>query len=147
MALNKIEVLLDAIGKLHGSFNPESECYAIRNPLMMRSWAKPGRHLITDSGVRIFPSILAGMKAGIFDLELKISGKSRAGLKSTDALVNLLGCYGLKEKQAIDSVVSWLRRALKDQSISSKTPLSFFVEDAVNTKSLTVNPENVQEIQ
>lgn len=138
MSVPKIEALLESIGKLNGAFNPETECYAIRNPLMMRSWAQPGKHLITDAGVRIFPSILAGMKAGLFDLELKIKGQSRAGLKSTDALTNLLGCYGIQNPQAIKSVVSFLRRALADENIEAKTQLSYFLPETTST-------ENVQE--
>jgi hypothetical protein len=129
MSVNKTECLLQAIGKLNGMGNPEAESFSINNPLMVRSWARPGKHLMTEAGFRIFPSILAGIKAGLFDLELKISGHSRAGLKPTDTLANLLGCYGLKEKLAIDNVVNYLRKGLKDATISSKTPLSYFLSE------------------
>jgi hypothetical protein len=58
---------------------------------------------------------------------LKIEGKSRAGLKPTDTLTNLLGVYGIKEGPGINSVVQFLRRALKDQDIDKNTPLSYFI--------------------
>jgi len=124
--VNKIECLLQAIGKLNGMTNPESEAFSINNPLKVRSFARPGKHFVSDSGLRVFPSILAGIKAGLFDLELKISGHSRAGLKPTDTITNLLGCYGMKEKLAVDNVVNYLRKGLSDPTISSKTELSYF---------------------
>lgn len=125
--VNKIESLLMAIGRLNGAFNPDTECYSINNPLMTRSFARPGRHIITDAGIRVFDSILAGIKAGLYDLELKVQGKSRAGLKPTNTLTDLLGCYGIKQKAAIDNIIAFLRRALKDQTISATTQLTYFI--------------------
>ena len=124
----KLEVLLDAISKINNAYNPDGELYHLRNPLKVKSFARPGKHQITEDGLRVFPSILAGMKAGLFDLELKIKGQSRAGLKTTDSLSSLLGLYGVQSKQAVDSVVSFLRRAMKDQNIKASTELSYFIE-------------------
>lgn len=124
--INKVEALVDAIARLHGWHNPDSACYAIRNPLMIRSYARPGKHETDGEGRRVFNSLLSGYKAGVFDMSLKIEGKSRAGLKPTDTLTNLLGVYGIKELGGIDNVVSFVKRALKDQSISKSTPLSYF---------------------
>jgi hypothetical protein len=59
---------------------------------------------------------------------LKLKGQSRAGLKPTDTLTNLFGVYGFHEKGAIDTLVAFLRRALKDQNISARTELSYFLE-------------------
>lgn len=127
MAINLIEALVDAIGHCNGINSPESEAYRLRNPLLLKSFARPGKHFLDDKGRRVFDSFQAGYKASCFDIQLKITGKSRAGLKPDDAIVNLLGCYGLKEKLAQDKIVNWLRKALQDISISANTPLAYFL--------------------
>jgi hypothetical protein len=127
MAVNRVEAIVDSLGKLNGMSNPESEAYALRNPLLIRSFARPGKHETDEQGRRIFTSLLSGYKAALFDASLKIEGKSRAGLKPTDTLTNLLGVYGIKEGPGINSVVQFLRRALKDQDIDKNTPLSYFI--------------------
>ena len=137
----KLEALLDAISKINNAYNPDGDLYHLRNPLKVKSFARPGKHQITEDGLRIFPSILAGMKAGLFDLELKIKGQSRAGLKTTDSLSSLLGLYGVQSKQAVDSVVSFLRRAMKDQNIKASTELSYFIE-----QPCTENVQNTEAI-
>ncbi len=126
MSVNKIECLVDAISKINGGGNPESDCYLLRNPLLIRSFARPGKHETDVQGRRVFTSWLSGYKAALYDCELKISGNSRAGLKSTDTLTNLLGVYGIKEPGGISNIVSFLRRALKDQDITKDTSLSYF---------------------
>lgn len=128
MSVNRVEALLDAIGRLNQIGVPESLAYRLRNPLLLKSYAKLGRHTTNSDGLRTFTSLLAGLKAGIFDLELKLKGLSRAGLKSTDQLRNLLGVYGIHEKAAIDNIVAFIRRAINDESVSATTPLSFFIE-------------------
>jgi hypothetical protein len=72
---------------------------------------------------------LAGIRAGLFDLELKVKGESRAGIKRDDLLENLLRVYGLTEIGGQQAVVKFLKRALKDQSINRTTPLSWFLEE------------------
>jgi hypothetical protein len=128
MAVNRVEAIVDVLGKLNGMSNPESEAYALRNPLLIRSFARPGKHETDEQGRRVFSSLLSGYKAALFDATLKIEGKSRAGLKPTDTLTNLLGVYGIKEIVGINSVVQFLRRALKDSNIDKTTPLSYFME-------------------
>lgn len=128
MSVSRLEALHDSIGRLNSIHNPESEAYQIRSPLKLRSYAKLGRHQVNSEGLRVFTSLLAGMKAGLFDLELKLKGLSRAGLKPDDPLKSLLGCYGIQEKAACDNVVAFIRRALKDDSVNINTPLKFFLE-------------------
>lgn len=126
--MNKIEALVDAIANLHGfPHNPESDAYRLRNPLLIRSFAKPGKHEMDEQGRRVFPSLLGGYKSAIFDVELKLRGQSRAGLKPDDKLENLLRVYGISQLGGMSNVVSFLRRALKDQNISKETPLSYFL--------------------
>lgn len=125
----KLEALCAAIAKINSAFTPDGDCFFINNPLKVRSFARPGKHMITDDGLRIFPSILAGLKAGLFDLELKIKGQSRAGLKTTDELSSLLALYGIRTPEGRRSIVSFLRRALKDDTVREATLLSYFVEE------------------
>lgn len=127
MTINKYEALVDAIGRANAFHDPTSECYKLRNPLLIRSFARPGKHETDEQGRRIFSSLLSGYKAALFDIELKITGNSRAGLKPTDTLTNLLAVYGIKETGGVGYVVSFLRRALDDQAIAAETPLSYFI--------------------
>lgn len=126
--VNKIEAIVDGIGRLNSIHNPDSLAYQIRNPLLLVSFAKPGRHDVNDDGLRVFNSLLAGYKAATYDMQLKIKGLSRAGLKPTDCLENLLGCYRIAEKAAKDNVLSFVKRALKDDGLTLRTPLSYFLE-------------------
>lgn len=129
MSVNRIEAIVDSISRINNTHSPDSESYQLRNPLKLRSFAKPGRHSTNGEGLRVFGSLIAGLKAGFFDCRLKLMGLSRAGLKSTDPLENLLRVYGFSEKAAIDNCVSFIKRAIKDDSVTSKTPLSFFLEE------------------
>lgn len=129
---NKIEVLLLALASLNRAHIPTSDAFRLKNPLLIKSFALPGKHDVDDDGRRQFLSILAGMKAGLFDLELKVSGKSRAGLKPTDTLENLCRVYGRSDRGAMNEVANFVRVALNDDSITTKTPLSFFLADGEN---------------
>lgn len=128
MPVNRLEALHDAIASLRGFSNPESECYQLRNPLMLPSFSRPGKNEVDAKGRRVFASALAGIRAGLFDIQTKISGESRANIKLTDNLSNLLRVYGLVEKLSHQQVVKYLKRALKDESLTTETPLSYFRE-------------------
>jgi hypothetical protein len=136
MAVDKIEALVDAIGKIKGVGDPSSDAYKLRNPLLIKSFAKPGKHETDDQGRRVFSSWLSGYKAAGFDCQLKLSGNSRAGLKPTDTLVNILGVYGVKELGGIKAVVLFLRKALEDVSISKDVSLQYFLDAAPTTEKI-----------
>ena len=125
--VNKIEALVDAISRLKGYDNPDSDLYAIRNPLGIQSFSRPGKNEIDEIGRRVFTTHLAGYRACLFDVELKVRGNSRAGIKVDDKLENLLRVFGLDQTLGQEQVVKFLKRALKDQSISRTTPLTYFV--------------------
>ena len=126
--VSRLEALHDSIAALRGWNNPESDCYQLRNPLLLQSFARPGKNEVDAKGRRVFNSSLAGVRAGLFDLQTKLSGESRANIKLTDNLSNLLRVYGLSEKLAHQQVVKFLKRALHDDSITPETPLSYFRE-------------------
>ena len=130
MPVTRIEALLDSIAALKGaSTNPDSELYQIRNPLGVTSFSRPGKNEINDSGQRVFKSWLAGYRAAAYDLQLKVEGLSRAGIKREDALENVLRVYGITEVAGQQQIVKFLKRALKDQTISRTTPLEYFREE------------------
>ena len=130
MNQRRTEALVDALINLLGSAsNPDGALHQIRNPIGLLSFSRPGKQELDSEGRRVFDSWLAGYKAATFDIDLKCSGKSRAGLKSDDKLSNLLGVFKVSEKLGQTQIVRYLRRALKDENISLNTPLSFFVEE------------------
>ena len=126
----RVEALLDAIAQLRGWGDPESHVYQNRNPLGVKSFAQLGRHEVDDEGRRIFSSQLAGVKAGLFDIELKVRGESRSNVKVTDKLSNLLRVYGITELLGQQKVLKWFRRAIKNSDVTLDTPLTFFHADS-----------------
>jgi hypothetical protein len=130
MPIDKIEALVDSLAALSGaSTNPDSHAYQTRNPIGLLNFGKPGKNEIDENGKRIFSTWLAGYRAATFDLTKKISGESRSGVKRDDKLANLLRVLGVTEKLGQTQIVRFLRRALKDESISIDTPLAFFRQE------------------
>jgi hypothetical protein len=128
MSIRKTEILTDAISSLHKFYSPESLAYKLKNPLMLKSFARSGKHSGTEDGYRVFDSLLAGYKAAIYDVEKKVSGSSNCGLRPEDKLRNLLKVYGIAQEQEMLTVVYFLRKALADKNIDQYTPLSYFLE-------------------
>ena len=129
MNVNRLEALLDALASLKGWNSPDSDAYQLRNPLLVQSFSRPGKNEIDETGRRRFSSALAGLRACLFDLELKVRGESRAGIKKTDLLENVLRVYGVTELGGQQQIVKFLKRALKTQDIKITTPLTYFLEE------------------
>lgn len=129
MPVSRLEALHDAIASLRSWGNPDSDAYQLRNPLLLPSFSRPGKNEVDDKGRRVFNSSLAGVRAGLFDLQLKITGESRAGLKKDDKLENLLRVFNITEALGQQQVVKFLRRALKTEEVTRQTPLAWFSED------------------
>ena len=129
MPVNKLEALLDALASLKGWASPDSESYQLRNPLLVQSFSRPGKSEIDDKGRRIFTSSLAGLRACLFDLQIKVKGESRAGIKKDDKLENVLRVYGITELGGQQQIIKFLKRALKTQEIKLTTPLTWFLEE------------------
>lgn len=125
--VNKIESLVDALSFMNKAHEPDSTAYKIRNPILLKNYAQPGKNKITEEGLRIFDSHLGGYKSACYDIGIKVNGQSSVGLKPTDKLKNLLAVYGIKSEDAQMSVVFFLRKAL-DKSIDLSTELSYFIE-------------------
>lgn len=126
--MTKTEQLVDAIAWHNNFHDPESLAYRLKNPLLVRSFGKPGQHEIDEDGRRVFESTVGGYRACLFDMDLKLSGGSRAKLNGESCLENLLGVYGIKGPAQIERVVKFLRKALKDPALTGKTVLTYFQE-------------------
>jgi hypothetical protein len=123
---DKIEALVDAIAARNGWGRPTSDSYKLRNPLLLLSFSKPGKNEVDKEGRRIFESRLAGYHAACFDVGVKLSGKSKAGLKENDKLSDLLTTYGVTGWLSRRASLKFIRQALVRPEIKLSTPLSYF---------------------
>lgn len=119
--MKKIEALADAIQKYSGALEPDSGGYEARNPGLLRAFS--AKHARNADGLRIFNSWLDGYQALLFDLQVKISGKSRSKVDGDSTLRDLMRSYYLPDGTA-DYIAKFMRRALKNDAITAKTRLA-----------------------
>jgi hypothetical protein len=124
--VNKFDALVDAIVHYSGYQQPGSPLYLARNPGGLKAFSP--KHIKDEQGNRVFSSVLDGFQALIYDLETKLTGKSRAHLESDNTLVHLALSYNLKPTSA-QAWARFLRQATKDESISAHTRLDYFTEE------------------
>lgn len=128
--VSRLEALMYGIASVRGWNNPESRAFTLMNPMLVKSFSRPGKNDIDgEDGVRVFKSSLAGIRANLFDLMCKCSGESRAGIKKDDLLENVLRVYGIVELGGQQTVVKFLKRALQEEDITKTTPLEWFLAD------------------
>ena len=131
--MNRLEALLDGIGSFNGAFDdPESAAYQLKNPLLLKSFGPPGKHETDSEGRRKFESLVAGYRAGLYDLQIKCGGSSRAKLKSNDTVASLFRVYGIFEPTSFKKILSFVRRSLHDETVNDKTELSYFYKPENN---------------
>lgn len=124
--ISRMEALAEAIAHYTGYQNPESSLYVGRNPLGLKAFNQ--KHEKDADNRRVFRSLMQGWQSGLFDLSVKCNGKSAdKRLKPTATLLDLMLSYGWQETMA-DYVAKWLKRALKDNSVSRHTTLAYFLE-------------------
>jgi len=117
-----VEAIAEAIGHYSGYAEPQSPLYKARNPLGLKPM-KP-EHPFDEMGNRVFRSVLDGMQAAIFDLEIKLGGR----LSPESTLTDLALSYGRKPTEAI-AWSRFLRAALDDQTITAATQIRRFIEE------------------
>jgi hypothetical protein len=123
--MTRFDALVDAIVHYSGYLNPESDTYRARNPGGLKAIGLIQAR--DEKGNRTFRNSIDGMQALVYDARLKITGQSRAKLTSTSTLIDLSASYNLP----ITTATAWakfLRAALRDSTISARTPLSNFLE-------------------
>ena len=131
--------MVDAFAKLNGAGDPQSDAYHLRNPLLLKAFSP--RHDRDEKGLRRFKSFPSGYDNGVLDVAIKCSGRSfsaKHGLGPESPLSQLVCVYG-NPISATRYVVNFLRHALKDENITEKTPLSWFLE--IPETPITETPE------
>lgn len=123
--MKKIEALADAIAYYCAAHDPTSIAFRNRNPGLLMAISP--KHSRDEHGYRVFASFVDGYRALLFDLQVKCSGRSNAKLTPESTLTDLLNAMKHRKGMA-DSVASYLRKALEDESISAETPLAYFLE-------------------
>lgn len=124
--MRRLEVLADAIMRYNGYVEGSGTAYDNRNPGLLRSFSP--RQLCDENGYRLFSSFIDGYQALLYDLFIKLEGKSNSKLKPDDNLKALMRVYGYPESMA-RFVAKFVNRALDEQLVDEElTPLSFFVE-------------------
>lgn len=125
MNRRKLEALAEAIIHYSGYSDPGSTLHDARNPGGLKAMGLIQAR--DEKGNRTFRSVIDGIQALFYDVELKVTGKSRAQLSHTSTLIDLSASYNLP----ITTGTAWarfLRKALHDEHISATTPLSYFLE-------------------
>lgn len=127
MDQRKLEALAEAIAQTSGYQIPDHPLHAARNPGGLPAVA--AAHKRNADGYRVFKSVLDGMQALLFDIETKLSGKSRARLQPTSNLADFATAFG-QPATAAQAWAKFLRRAIGDEYITHKTTIAYFYEDA-----------------
>jgi hypothetical protein len=125
MTRHKLEALAEAVSAYSGYSDPASPLYAARNPGGLKASVGQAND---GKGNRTFRSVIDGLQATFYDVELKVTGRSRAKLKPESTLIDLSAAYNLP----ILTATAWarfLRKALNDPTISAHTPLSYFTKE------------------
>ena len=117
-----LEGIVEAIAHYSGYQQPDSALYAARNPIGLRPMK--AEHPRDEQGYRVFRSVLDGMQAAMFDLEIKLTAR----LSPDSTLVDLTTAYGRQMTEA-QAWARFLRQALNDQNISARTPIRRFLNE------------------
>jgi hypothetical protein len=125
--MRKLEALADSIASLNDYMNPAADAYQLRNPGLLRAFTL--RHAADELGRRLFPSFVDGYQALVHDLQVKCSGQSRAKIRNTAGLVDLLVKGFSQPLSAEEYVLCFLQSAMPKFTITAHTPLTFFLEE------------------
>jgi hypothetical protein len=121
----KIEALADAIASLNDWTNPSGDAYRLRNPGLLRAFTQ--RHA-DEGGRRIFPSLVDGYQALVYDLKKKCAGESRSKLQRDSTIKQLL-MRGYGQAPASEEyVLCFLESAIPNTTFSATAPIEFFLE-------------------
>jgi hypothetical protein len=124
MSRRKLEALAEAIIHYSGYLEPGSPLNDARNPGGLKAMGLTQSR--DDKGNRTFRSMIDGIQALFYDVDLKINGRSRAQLKPDNTLMDLSNAYNLP----ITTATAWarhLKKALHDETLNARTSLSYFL--------------------
>jgi hypothetical protein len=117
---------VQALAAYSGYSKPDGFLYAANNPIGLKATSM--RHAKNEQGYRVFNSFIDGFQAALFDLDLKITGKSWAKLSPESTLKDLAVAYSLETTTAT-AWARFLRAALHDNTISSETEIQYFTKE------------------
>lgn len=120
----KLEAIAEAILDTSGYRTPDGPLYAARNPGGLPAFSPA--HVRDEHNNRVFTSVLDGMQALLFDIEVKMSGKSRARLSPSNTIADFAVAFG-QPATAAQAWAKFIRRALHDSAVNHKTALSYFL--------------------
>jgi len=119
----KLEAVAEALIKTSGYHVPEGKLYQTRNPGGLLAYSPAQQR--DEEGMRVFNSVLDGFQALLFDVGLKLEGKSRAHLRPDQTLTDFAAAYN--QPLAAQAWAAFLRKALHDPNITHKTKIEFFL--------------------
>ena len=125
MILNRLEALADSIAFYHNSHEPTSSAYQNRNPGMLVAISL--KHARDEAGFRLFNAFIDGYQALLYDLQLKVTGKSFAKLPDNPTINDLMRAYGHHGALVGQRIAKYIAKALQLE-VHATTPLSFFLE-------------------
>lgn len=123
----RLEAIAEAIIETSGYRVPDGPLYAARNPGGLPAFSPS--HARNEQGQRVFSSVLDGIQALMFDIEVKMAGKSRARLQPTNTFADFASAFG-QPATAAQAWAKFVRRALQDDAITHKTALSYFLGES-----------------
>ncbi len=127
--MSRLENLALAIAHMNSAFVPGSQAFKLKNPGLLRTW-RPEKKVDSEN-YRIFTSIMGGLKALIADLVAKSNGLPHK-LNPENPVRDLLAMFGVNTQPGLHKVILFLRSANEEDSLTSTTPISWFLEsDAV----------------
>lgn len=121
MNRQRLEVLAEAIAHVSGYTDPRHPLYIARNPGGLRPTSE--KHARDEFGNRVFRSMLDGMQALLFDLDIKVNGRLSEGSTLRDLAV------AYHQELAAKTWARFLKAALRDDTIGPHTALKDFLED------------------
>ena len=103
----RLEALVLAIGKMNGAWDdPDSRAFKLRNPLLLKTY-RPEKKADSEH-YRVFSSVMGGFKAGIADLQAKMSGQNHR-LSSENTLRDALALFGYSHDLTTRKIVLFLQ--------------------------------------
>lgn len=125
-SIPRTHMLVDALARLNGALDPQSDAYQLRNPLLLRAFSP--RHDRNEKGLRRFKSFPSGYDNGVLDVTIKCSGRSFSKIGPENTLTELVCIYG-NPASAARYVLNFLRHAAKDDTLPADLKLSWFLEE------------------
>jgi hypothetical protein len=119
----KVEALAEGIVRLTGYSDPTSALYQARNPGGIKASSPEQKQ--TKEGYRQFGSVIDGYQSLFMNLSVMLSGKSKCRLTPSSPLSDLARQFHITVARPL---VLFLRAALKDETLTANTPLSYFQE-------------------